>query len=118
MLQIRHYPLLSVTQVDGTDAAWDRLQLYLSPVSPTAHQPMSPALLLEMLPVAHKYDFQTAFEDCMAAVGRLSPTYTVYCEPGYISHQADVLKFIELGETLQVCCIFYSDLTFQLCCHF
>ena len=82
--------------MEGSDTAWGILQLYLFPHR--AYKPMSPALLLEVLPVAHKYDFQPALEDCMKA----ARDQKYIARPDCSTIEADPLVFLEMAERLQV----------------
>lgn len=94
-----HSTFITIAQVEGSDAAWSRLQLYLLPVSAKLRDPMSPALLLEVLPVAHFYDFQPAFSDCVTAVQDQE-----YGASPPFGSKANPLEFLAMAEKLQVSC--------------
>eukprot|EP00983_Pelagomonas_calceolata_P022079 693089-Pelagomonas_calceolata.AAC.1 len=84
-------------QVSGPETAWRYMLTYLYPIPSSSRATLTPGLVLQVLPVAHFFNFQPALVDCTAAAASFQ--YEFY---NGLPGKADPLLFLCLAEKLQI----------------
>jgi len=82
--------------VSGSKEAWVILRPRFYPLPVSSYPALSPEQVLQVLPVAHFYDFQAVLTDCIAAAVKFC--YSAADTPSSPSP----LPFIAMAERLQV----------------